>query len=260
MKGRALYCAIALLAGSMTAYAGSLAPLHSRCYISADEDSGRFRIYVPSGDCEESRRCGSNFSNDSLERLTGITRGGLGHEGASLTATLAAEAGTFTCSGTVHDGELAGRSEFTPDQGFVDRMGRMGFSGYDSEKLMAYAFMDVTSKWVQSMQQAGVHGMKVDNLLALRIFKVDPDYIHSLTSMGYEMPDADKLVALKVQGVNADEVRQIRGLGYQPSLDELIQIRIFHITPEFIRRMQDRGLKNLTIAKLVQIRIFKLDE
>ena len=27
-----------------------------------------------------------------------------------------------------------------------------------------------------------------------------------------------------------------------------------------IRRMQDRGLTNLTISKLVQIRIFKLDE
>jgi len=44
------------------------------------------------------------------------------------------------------------------------------------------------------------------------------------------------------------------------SADELIQIRIFKITPEFIRRMQDRGLKDLTIAKLVQIKIFKLDE
>ena len=103
-------------------------------------------------------------------------------------------------------------------------------------------------------------GMTVDNLIALRIFKIDPDYIHGITALGYEMPDADKLVGLKVQGVNAEEVRQIRALGYQPTLDELIQIRIFHITPEFIRRMQDRGLKNLTIAKLVQIRIFKLDE
>lgn len=259
MSRRMMFCATVLFLGSIV-HPSSLEPLHARCYISADEDTGRFRVYLPSGDCEESRHCGSNFSNDALDRLTGITRADLGHEGANLTATLAAEAGTFTCSGTVHDDELAGRSVFTPDQGFVDRMGRMGFTGYSSEKLMAYAFMDVTSSWVQSMQQAGVQGMTVDNLLALRIFKVVPDYIHSLTSMGYEMPDADKLIALKVQGVNADEVRQIRNLGYQPTLDELIQIRIFHVTPEFIRRMQDRGFKNLSIAKLVQIRIFKLDE
>lgn len=255
-----VFCMFITLAGSVAAETGSLAPLHSRCYISADEDTGRLRLDLPNEDCAESRHCGNNFSNDSLDRLTGITRADLGREGSNLTATLAAEPGTFTCSGTVHDGELAGRSVFTPDQAFVDRMSRLGFTGYDSQKLMAYAFMDVTSRWVESMQQAGVQGMTVDNLIALRIFKADPDYIHSLTSMGYAMPDADKLIALKVQGVNADEVRQIRGLGYQPTLDELIQIRIFHITPEFIHRMQDRGLKNLSISKLVQIKIFKLDE
>jgi len=61
-----------------------------------------------------------------------------------------------------------------------------------------------------------------------------------------------------VQGVNAEQVREIRALGYQPTIDQLVQIRIFKITPDFIRRMQARGFKNLTIDKLVQIRIFKL--
>jgi len=55
-------------------------------------------------------------------------------------------------------------------------------------------------------------------------------------------------------------VKEIRSMGYQPSLDDLIQMRIFRVTPDFIRRMQARGLRDLTIAKLVQIRIFKLAE
>jgi hypothetical protein len=49
-------------------------------------------------------------------------------------------------------------------------------------------------------------------------------------------------------------------MGYQPTLDELIQMRIFNITPDFIHRMQAKGLNDLTISKLVQIRIFKLAE
>ena len=105
-----------------------------------------------------------------------------------------------------------------------------------------------------------IQGITTDNLIALRIFNVDPPYIQSITAMGYELPDADRLIALRVQGVNAAEVREIRALGYQPTLDELIQIRIFHVTPDFIRSMEGRGFKNLTIAKLVQIRIFKLAE
>ena len=78
--------------------------------------------------------------------------------------------------------------------------------------------------------------------------------------LGFDLPAADQLIAFRVQGVDAAEVREVRALGYQPTLDELIQMRVFHINPDFIRRMQSRGLKNLTIAKLVQIRIFKLDE
>jgi len=112
--------------------------------------------------------------------------------------------------------------------------------------------------WVESMQRLGIHGMNSDNLIAMRIFHVDPTFVNGLTALGYAVPDADKLVGLSVQGVNADEVRQIRSLGYQPTLDQLVQIRIFKITPDFIQRMQARGLKDLTIEKLVQIRIFKL--
>ena len=235
-------------------------PLHARCSISAGEHAGRFMLRIDKGDCDGERNCGSSFSNESLDRFTGISLSDLSREGANLTATLTAEAGTFTCSGSVHDGELTGNSVFTPDRSFVEKMDRMGYTGLDSEKLEAYAFVGVDSAWVQSMKQTGIQGITVDNLIALRIFNVTPDYIHGITALGYDLPDADKLVGLKVQGVNAEEVRQIRALGFQPTLDELIQIRIFKITPDFIQRMQQRGLKNLTIAKLVQIRIFKLDE
>jgi len=53
-------------------------------------------------------------------------------------------------------------------------------------------------------------------------------------------------------------VKQYRALGYEPTEDELIQMRIFKVTPDFIQRMEARGLGKLTIAKLVQVRIFNL--
>ncbi len=110
------------------------------------------------------------------------------------------------------------------------------------------------------MQSAGVRGMNSGNLIALRIFHADPDYVHTLNALGYPASDAEKLVALRVHRVDPDEVKQVRALGYQPTLDELIQMGIFNITPGFIHYMQARGFENLTIGKLVQIRIFKLAE
>lgn len=250
----------ALATFSIMLHAASLAPLHANCTIGASDEPGKFSLHIDDRECEGGRRCGSSFSNESLSRFTGITPADLSRDGANLTATLIAEPGTFTCSGTVHNRELSGTSVFTPDPAFVEKMDRMGYTGLDSEKLQAYAFVGVDSAWVQSMKQTGVRGLTIDNLIAMRIFKIDPEYVRGITALGYDVPDADQLVGLKVQGVNAEEVRQIRALGLQPTLDELIQIRIFHITPDFIKSMQQRGLKNLTIAKLVQIRIFKLAE
>lgn len=252
--------AIALAIATLASPAQPLAPIHARCAIGISDKANEFSLHIGNTDCAGDHHCGANFSNESMNRFTGITIADLANDGAHLTATLAAEAGTFTCTGTVQDHELRGDSVFTPDSAFVDRMAKLGFSGFDSEKLQAYTFLNVTSEYARSLQQTQIHGITVDNLIALRIFNVDPAYAKSFVAMGYEQPDADKLIALKVQGVNSDEVKQIRAMGYQPNLDELIQIRIFKITPDFIHRMQDRGFKNLTIAKLVQIRIFKLAE
>ncbi len=177
-----------------------------------------------------------------------------------MDAAIRAEAGTITCSGAVHDGRMSGTFTFVPDPEFVHRMLQMGFHDLESEKLQAYTLFRIATAWVHSMQAAGVSGLDSGNLIALRIFHVDTDYIRSLNALGYPTPDAGKLIALRVQHVDPEEVKQIRALGYQPTLDELIQMRIFKITPDFIHRMQAKGLNDLTISKLVQIRIFQLAE
>ena len=234
--------------------------LDRNCYVSIGEKSGTFRLQTDNGDCHGHGNCGSNMSDLPSSRFTGISVSDFANQGAHLTATLTSEAGSFTCTGTIKESELNGDAAFEPHPDFVARMEKMGFTGYDNDKLLTYTLFDIQSEWVRSLQQLGIRGMDSGNLISLRIFHVDSGFVHGLTSLGYEVPDADKLVALSVQGVNADEVRQIRALGYQPTLDQLVQIRIFRVTPEFIRSMQARGFKNLTIDKLVQIRIFKLTD
>ena len=259
MKIRAFVLMIVFAAAGLALKAANLEPLHENCAIGTGDKAGMLRLEISEGDCHGKRNCGNhNMSDVPSSRFTGISLAELANNGAHLTATLSAEAGTLSCTGTVSDHELDGSSVFTPDEGFVARMEKMGFSGYDTEKLLACALLNVQSEWAQSLKQAGVPDMTTDNLIALRVFNVDPAYVHSITALDFPMPTADQLVAMSCQGVNAEEVRQIRALGYQPNFDQLVQIRIFKVTPDFIRRMQARGLKDLTLEKLVQIRIFKL--
>jgi hypothetical protein len=260
MNTHRLHVPLVLMASAIAALqSAALEPIRAACAISVGERPDKFRLQIDHGDCEiEHSHCGSNYSEEPIDRFRGITPADLVREGTQLTASLTAEAGTFTCSGTVHSASLMGDSLFVPDAPFTARMEQMGFSGLDSEKLRTYALVNVEIQWVQSLQQIGIQGLTVDSLIPLRIFKVDPTYVHSITALGYDLPSADQLIAMRVQGVDAAEVRAIRSLGYQPTFDELVQIRIFKITPDFIRRMEARGLKDLTIAKLMQIRIFDL--
>jgi hypothetical protein len=261
MKSRPLFLFLVALALAPVLAASNAATrdaVHGTCSIRIGEKSGSFRLRTEEDCGKKDGDCGMNFSEESVARFTGITPESLSEEGDHLTATLGAESGSFSCSGVVHAGALIGDAAFLPSDAFVGRMEQMGFSGLDTKKLELFAFFDVTSAWAQSLKEMGIDGLNTEKLVSLAIFHVDKEYVRSITSLGYELPSAEKLVELRVQGVDAAEVREMRGLGFQPNLDDLIQIRIFRITPDFVHRMQERGFKNLTLAKLVQIRIFNL--
>jgi hypothetical protein len=237
-----------------------LRTLNGSCSVTATANEAEVDLRLERGACQGSEHCSSTQTQQPLSAFLGFTLADLQREGAHVDAVIRAEAGTITCSGAVHDGRLSGAFNFVPDPAFVDRMLQMGYRDLDEEKLQAYTLFRIGIAWVSSLQAAGVSGMDSGNLIALHIFRADTDYVHSLNALGYPTPDAGKLIALRVHRVDAEEVKQIRALGYQPTLDELIQMRIFKITPDFIHRMQARGLKHLTISKLVQIRIFNLAE
>lgn len=262
MKSRVLVFASALaITGLQPLFAqDSMQPLQGRCSIAPADMPDRVRLKLEQEACDDgARHCSQHESDDMpLGDFSGITADDFQREGAHIDAVIAAEAGKITCSGPVHDGMLSGDYRFVPDAAFLQRMGQMGFSGFTPELLEAYTLFHIESAWVQSLQSAGVTGMSTDKILALRIFKADASYVRNMAALGYANLPADKLIAFRVHGVNPDEIRQYRALGYQPDENELIQMRIFKVTPDFIQRMGARGFGKLTISKLVQIRIFNL--
>ena len=129
-----------------------------------------------------------------------------------------------------------------------------------NDRLQGYTMLDVTTEWVKAMKDAGVQGMTAENIMGLRALGVDPAYVHGMAAAGYPELDAGKLTGMKAVGVSPEKVQQIRAMGYSPTQDELIQMSVFKIDAPFVERMKARGFKNLTIAQLVKIKVFKLDE
>jgi hypothetical protein len=256
----AILTAVLCLAGSRLFSAeDQLKNLHGHCTIAPSTMHERVRFELDSGDCEGPGDCHNHDDDEMpLGSFEGLALADFEREGAHIEAKIVAEAGTITCAGEVRGATLSGDFTFRPDSGFVVRMEHLGFSDLSSNKLEAYTLFRIETAWVEGLQSAGVTDMDSGNLIALRIFKITPDYVRGMAELGYANLPAGKLIAFGVQGVSPDEVKEYRALGYRPSADELVQMRIFKVTPDFIHRMEARGFNNLTIAKLVQIRIFNL--
>jgi hypothetical protein len=110
------------------------------------------------------------------------------------------------------------------------------------------------------MKDAGVTEMTTQNVMGLRALKVDPAYVKAMSAAGYPELRAQKLTSMKAVGVSPEKVQAIRAMGYSPTQEELIQMSVFKIDAPFVEKMKAHGFKNLTIAQLVKIKVFKLDE
>ena len=246
----------ALAMQAVTAHAATT----GTCTIYAGRSADKIYFAMDSSESTSDRHHHENSSDMLLNRWTGVTLADLGREGAELDARMHGDAGEIRCIGKVHDSELHGTYTFTPDEQFAQRMQSMGFTNLDADRLQGYVMLDITIAWVKGMQDLHVAGMNSENLMGLRALKVDPAYVRDMTAAGYPELHADKLTAMRAVGVSPEKVQAVRAMGLKPSQDELIQMSVFKIDAPFVQRMKARGLKDLTIAQLVQIKVFKLDE
>ncbi|HEX6100488.1 MAG TPA: hypothetical protein VF432_29505 [Thermoanaerobaculia bacterium] len=93
-------------------------------------------------------------------------------------------------------------------------------------------------------------------------------YVDTIRSMGIslerekhknrEWDDEDQLFALAMHDVSTAFIKSMIAEGYRVSLEDYLTMRIFDITPEYIREMRSLGFKNITHDELVASRIHRV--
>lgn len=255
---RILTLGLALTLATTAAFAQSAA---DTCSIRAGRTDEKMSIGWDRGECITDH-CHRGESDMLWSKWTGVTAHDLEREGATIDARMKAEAGEMRCTGTVHDAALRGTYTFTPDPAFAKKMESMGFDSdaQTPDRLQSYAMLDITTEWVKEMKDAGVAEMNSHNIMGLKALKVDPAYVKAMAAAGYPELRAQKLTSMKAVGVNPEKVQAIRAMGYSPTQEQLVQMCVFKIDADFVQRMKARGFQNPTIAQLIKIKIFKLDE
>lgn len=274
---RVLVATFLAIFGIATSHAQTFDALKGNCTVTVSTHSDELELRLERGTCPKEvsrdspdynrdarRDCHTTEMQQPTDAFSGFIQSDLGREGAHIEAVLNAEAGTLTCSGAIHNFKLSGSFNFTPNASFAAHMLKLGIQGITAENMQTYALFHVQAANVEAIQKAGVTDIDAKNLASFSIFHIDPNFVTAIRNLGYPAPPAKQLIALKIHGVNPEEVKQIRALGYQPTLEELIKMRIFKVSPAFIQDMRKRGFgtgpEDLTIARLVKIRIFKLAE
>jgi hypothetical protein len=251
-----------LLLGCSTGFAQTLTGLCMLSKAHRGTPPDKVQLVLAGTDCDDRSESCTDMNNSSMEwnRWTGVSAQMLENEGATLTARMSSEPGELVCGGSVHDGVLTGRYQFTPREGFRTEMASMGFDEITPRKQMGFLMLDVTTTWVKEMKALGVTDLSTNKLMGLRALHVDPEYIRAMSAAGYPELRAGKLTEMKAVGVTPEKAQEAKSLGFAPTEQQLIQMCIFHIDRPFVERMRARGLNDLTLEKLIKIKIFKVDE
>jgi beta-lactamase regulating signal transducer with metallopeptidase domain len=141
----------------------------------------------------------------------------------------------------------------TPE--FAQNMSTLGFGKPTADELISLKIFGVTQETVKELRSSGLDPTNFQDLVSYRIFKVTPEFVAGMKAAGFSGIPAKKLVELRVQGVTPEFARATKQQFPDATVDQLAQLRIFHIDEAFIALAKSHGFDHLTIDKLVKLRI-----
>lgn len=100
-------------------------------------------------------------------------------------------------------------------------------------------------------------------------FTPDRSYIDKIRALGLEFEldkphrrrnrtEEENLFSLALHDVSTSFIKSMIAEGYRVSLEKYLTMRIFNITPEYIREMRSLGFKNIDAEELVATKIHKV--
>ena len=135
------------------------------------------------------------------------------------------------------------------------RWQQVGFGKPTADDLVALKVQGVTPEYVSELRAAGLQPGSIQDLVSYRIFKVTPEFVAAMKAAGFDSIPPQKLVALRVHNVTPEYAKTVKQQYPNVTLDELVQLRIFHIDDAFIADAKRHGFNSLSIEQLVKLRI-----
>lgn len=186
----------------------------------------------------------------------------VGQEG---TFSLKRAAGTIDFKGKFEDGEGLGRFTFTPDESFRSLIKQEGYSKVSDEVLFGFALANVDQAYWAYLKQEGLTPKDEDDLEDighhLPMLATLKSNMAGYKQLGFSDISLEELVDLSIHDVSPDFIRSIQALGFKNmTLEQFEDAKIHNINAEFVAEMKSLGFDNLTFDELEELKIHNVDK
>jgi beta-lactamase regulating signal transducer with metallopeptidase domain len=141
----------------------------------------------------------------------------------------------------------------TPE--YARAMAQLGYGKPTADDLVSLKIFAVTPETVSKLRAAGIAPTSFRDLISYQIFKITPEFVERMKEAGFTSIPPGKLTALRARGITPEFAKAARQQYPHITVEQLIQLRIFHIDQAFIASAKSHGFNQLTIEKLVRLRI-----
>ena len=141
----------------------------------------------------------------------------------------------------------------TPE--YARAMSQLGFGKLSADDLIACKIHGVSPEAIAEFKKQGLEVKSIQDAISYRIFNVTPEFTEGMTKAGFKDLDSKKLLALRVQGVTPEYAQSIAKQYPGATVDDVIKTKIFNIDADFIAEAKKHGFTDLSLEKLVKLRI-----
>jgi hypothetical protein len=143
--------------------------------------------------------------------------------------------------------------DVTPE--YARGMAQLGFGKLSADDLVSAKIQDVTPEYLAQLKRDGLEVKSIQEAIQYRIFNVTPEFIAQMKAAGFGDLTHEQLMALRVQDVTPEYAKSIRQQYPGATVDDIVKTKIFNINAEFIADAKRHGFNDLTLDKLVKLRI-----
>jgi beta-lactamase regulating signal transducer with metallopeptidase domain len=141
----------------------------------------------------------------------------------------------------------------TPE--YAKAIGALNLGTPNLHDLISLKAQGITPEYAAEMKASGLVAKDLHELGSMKAVGVTPEYAKEMASIGFPNLSTHELISLRAQGVTPEYVRWVRQNFPNAQMHDLEQASVFHIDAAFMAKAKEHGFTDMSLDKLVKLKI-----